>query len=78
MARTERMTVIRDGGGHVINIGPWDYLVMRGACRDLAPESDGDPDEEIEVVTNPYPEGATETEEDVIIGDDGSRHAANP
>ncbi|HGV3853617.1 TPA: hypothetical protein ACNG1O_003293 [Escherichia coli] len=56
------MKVIRDAEGKLLNIGDWDYL-RRPA---LTPEG-----EEIEVVNNPYPEGATEGEENVIVGWDG-------
>lgn len=56
------MKVIRDANGKVINIGDWD-------CRiHIEPMPDGS---EMEVEGNPYPEGATESQENVIVGWDG-------
>ena len=60
------MKVIRDINGTVINIGDWDYLIR------IEPMPDGS---ELEVVGNPYPEGATESEENVITGWDGGLYA---
>ncbi|EFN7990808.1 hypothetical protein ABHD38_25090 [Enterobacter cloacae] len=56
------MKVIRDVNGKVINIGDWDYRIH------IEPMPDGS---EMEVTGNPYPEGATENDENVIVGWDG-------
>lgn len=57
-------TVIRDKDGNVINIGAWDYM-----------------EEMIEdgsiVQHNPFPEGATSTEEEIVTLPDGGLAAAD-
>lgn len=53
------MKVIRDADGRVINIGEWDYLYA-----EIEPGKDP-------VATNPLPDGATESDEEVVTGWDG-------
>lgn len=64
------MTVFRDSGGSVINIGPWDYMEI--------PDIDEEKGEVTIINLNPLPEGATSQEEDVVTLDDGGYAAANP
>jgi len=56
------MKVIRDKEGKVINIGEWDFQ------KSIITEDDGS---ESVVIGNPFPDGATESEEDVVTGWDG-------
>lgn len=56
------MKVIRDKEGKVINIGEWDFQ------KSIITEDDGS---EYVVIGNPFPDGATESEEDVVTGWDG-------
>lgn len=62
------MKVIRDAEGKPINIGDWDY------CYAMEFGENGD---EVMVATNPLPVGATEADEDVIVGFDGGFYAAD-
>jgi len=62
------MKVIRDMDGKPINIGEWDYVYV------LELGGDG---EEVSVATNPLPPGATEADEEVIVGFDGGFYAAD-
>lgn len=50
------MKVIRDASGAVINIGEWDYMFSEDERGGMT------------VVNNPFPEGATETEEMIVRG----------
>ncbi len=55
--------VIRDAGGDVINIGPWDTKPLLN-------------DAGVIVDTNPLPAGAVTTDEAVVSGRDGGQYAA--
>lgn len=57
------MKVIRDAGGKLINIGDWDYLA--------SVDDDG-----FEVIHNPMPVGAVESDEEVVEGLDGGLYVA--
>lgn len=56
------MKVIRDRDGNIINIGEWDYQTE---------EYTDDNGLTQKVISSPYPEGATEADEEVITGWDG-------
>jgi hypothetical protein len=62
-------TVIRDKNGKVINIGEWDYMK-----EDVEDHETG---EVIQLVNNPFPEGATFTTEEIVTLEDGGKAAAN-
>ena len=55
--------VYRDKDGNVINIGEWDYIITYDEDNN-------------EVINNPLPEGATFSDEEVVILDDGGLAAA--
>lgn len=55
--------VIRDAGGRIINIGPWDY-------QETTTDDGGI------IIGNPFPAGAAEADEVVVRGRDGGLYAA--
>ena len=55
--------IIVDKDGNVINIGDWDFQ------KTTALDKDGN---EIEVILNPLPEGAIESEGELVTEKDGS------
>lgn len=58
------MLVIRDAARKVINIGPWEEMLVPADSKDpTGPQ----------VSTNPLPDGATEAQEDVTRLPDGGR-----
>lgn len=61
--------VIRDKYGNVINIGPWNYM------EEVV--EDAETGEKTAVINNPLPEGATSSNEEIIMLDDGGLAAAN-
>lgn len=60
------MKVFRDKEGKVINIGEWDYNIKIDSAKD----ADGNIIE-VEVVRNPLPEDAVESDEEVVTTDAG-------
>lgn len=65
------MTIIRDAGGAVINIGAWDHGAVRTTTRD-----DTGAVSVTETITNPLPAGAWEDTADVVTAPDGARYLA--
>jgi hypothetical protein len=65
-----KMKIVRDAGGAVINIGPWDYQYRDepGALLDRT----GKPMVK-KLVGNPLPQGAYEDTADIVVDEDGSR-----
>lgn len=59
------MKIYRDANGNVINIGEWDYCIVR------------DPDTGEDVMHNPLPAGAYEDEAEVVAGWDGGLYLAD-
>jgi len=53
------MKIIKDKNGNVINIGEWNYKIIETQDGKM-------------IITNPLPEGACESEEEVSRLDDGS------
>ncbi|WP_129640003.1 hypothetical protein [Rahnella variigena] len=60
--------VYRDRKGDVINIGEWETLYSY---------TTGDDGEEVVTTCNPIPEGATVSDEDVYIGEDGGKYVVS-
>jgi len=60
--------VVRNAEGKPEHIGEWDYVRI----NEIGPNG-----EDMVIETNPFPEGGTEKEEEVIIGFDGGLYAAD-
>ena len=58
-----KMKIYRNAEGKCVNIGDWDYQIV---------VIDG-----VETIRNPLPEGAVESDEEVIVGWDGGRYVHN-
>lgn len=79
------MKVIKNADGQVINIGEWDYMHQEQIVQKKLNMSEITPDTNMDdykpktvlVIKNPMPEGAYESEADVITGSDGGLYLAN-
>lgn len=62
------MNVVRNAEGRPEHIGEWDYVYITELGQD---------GEELHFATNPFPEGATQSDEEVVVGFDGGYYAAD-
>lgn len=79
------MKVIKNSEGQVINIGDWDYMIEEKIEKIDPPKDVALTEEElrqykpkiVQVVKNPFPDGAYEDDVEVITGPDGGLYVAS-
>ena len=80
-----KMKVIKNAEDQVINIGEWDYMYQEQIVQKKLNVSEITPDTNMDeykpktvvIAMNPMPEGAYESEADVVTGSDGGLYLAN-
>jgi hypothetical protein len=80
-----KMKVIKNAEGQVINIGEWDYMYQEQIVQKKLNVSEITPDTNMDeykpktvvIAMNQMPEGAYESEADVVTGSDGGLYLAN-